>query len=196
MTRHLKSLALAIVAVLGLSAPAWSQAYVNRNEAAAGANASANAPLHVMPMGVIYGNNAAVAGTTGTGEETLGTFAMPGGTLDVVGRRLRITADFSHAANTNSITPKLYFGSESLATAANTTSGGAMKIQCDVLKTGASTQQVDCWGLGGTAGVTPVIYSAAGAETDTSPITIKATCTGGTSGADCTLSDFEVEELN
>jgi hypothetical protein len=146
---------------------------------------------------IVFGLTATAGTGTGTSEQTLATFPLAPGALDVAGRHLRITADFARAANTDSVTPKLYFGSEALATAANTTSGSAMKIQCDVIKTGASTQQVNCWGLGGAAGVTPVIYSAAGAETDTSAITIKATCTDGTSAAnDCTLSDMFVEFLN
>src|ERR1700722_8971728 len=156
---------VALVLASGLSA-AVAQSNVQRNEAASGTN-SANAPDPVMPMGILYTNLAAVAGIAGTSEQTLATFSLPAGTLDHAGRHLRITADFTKLANTDSVIPKLYFGSEALATAANTTSAGAMKIQCDVVKTGASTQQVDCWGLGGTAGVTPVIYSAAGAETDT-----------------------------
>ncbi len=196
--RYTKLFSAAALALLVLAVPALAQTNaVQRNEAAAGPNAGANAPLPVMPMGIIYGTNASVAGTTGTGEQTLGTFAMPAGTLDVVGRRLKITASFSHAANSNAITPKLYFGSEALATAADSTTGSAAMIQCYVLKTAASTQNVDCWGLGGAAGVVPVTYSAPGStETDTAAITIKATCTGGTSGADCTLTNFAVEELN
>ena len=184
--------ALAMLATV----PAFAQSAVQRNEAAAGANQGANAPLPVMPMGVIYGINAPVTGTSGTSEQTLGTWAMPAGTLDVVGRRLRVTANFQHAANTNNVSAKLYFGSESLATANTATSGAATKLECDVLKTGASTQQVTCWGLGGAAGVVPVTYSAAGTETDTAAITIKASITAGTSGVDGTLSDFYVEELN
>ena len=191
------SFAAAVALLLALAPPSWAQSSaVQRNEAAAGPNASANAPLHTMPMGIIYGINAPVTGATGTSEQVLGTWAMPGGTLDVVGRRLRITANFQHAANTNDVSAKLYFGSEALATANTATSGAATKLECDVLKTGASTQQVTCWGLGGAAGVVPVTYSAAGTETDTGAITIKASVTGGTSGADGTLSDFYVEELN
>ena len=194
MKRILAATAMLLAISAGQQAFAQSTA-VQRNEAAAGA-ASANAPLPVMPMGVIYGLLAPVTGTTGTSEETLGTYAMPAGQLDVVGRRLIITANFQHAANTNNVTPKLYFGSEALATAVGATSAQAYKLQCDVLKTGASTQQVTCWGLGGAAGVVPVTYSVAATETDTSAITIKATCTGGTSGADCILSDFNVREMN
>ncbi len=188
----------AIVALLLSPLPVFAQGQaVQRNEAAAGPNASANAPLSVMPMGIIYGINASVAGITGTGEQTLGTWSMPAGTLDVVGRRLRITAEFAHAANTNNVTPKLYFGSEALATAVGAGSGQGYWIKCDVLKTAASIQNVDCQGLGGAAGVVPVSYSAPGStETDTAAIVIKATCTGGTTGADCTLTNFMVEELN
>lgn len=192
------SMGAALIALVALTLPALAQSSaVQRNEAAAGPNASANAPLAVMPMGVIYGINATVTGPTGTAENTMATWSMPAGTLDVVGRRLRITASFSHAANSNAITPKLYVGSEALATAADSTTGSAAMIQCTVLKTAASVQNIDCWGLGGAAGVVPVTYSAPGStETDTAAIVIKATCQGGTSGADCLLTDFRIEELN
>lgn len=196
--KRLLSLSFAAIVAFTLAAPPASAAdYIDRNEAAAGSMQGANAPHRVMPQGVVYEVLATATTATGTAEQTLGTFALPANALDVSGRHLRITADFATAANVNNKTPKLYFGSEALATAAIATSGAAGKLVCDVLKTGASTQQVNCWGLGGTAGVTPVTYSAAGAETDTAAITIKATCTDGTSSAgDCTLSDFYVEYLN
>jgi hypothetical protein len=192
----------ALIAALGLASilaqhPAWAQSgAVQRSESAAGPNASVNARFAVLPMGIIYGINTPVTGAAGISEQVLGTWAMPAGTLDIAGRRLRITANFQHAANTNNVSAKLYFGSEALATANTATSGAATKIECDVLKTAASAQQVTCWGLGGAAGVVPVTYSAAGTETDTAAITIKASVTGGTSGADGTLSDFYVEILN
>jgi len=153
-------------------------------------------PPSIKPAGILYGTTANVATGTGTSEQTLGTYSLPGYTLDQVGRRLRIRAMFVHAANTNSITPKLYFGSESIAGPANTTSGAGVVLELNVTKTGSNTQRVWGWGANGaTAPVNPTYQ--AGAETDTSAITIKATCTdGSSSAADCTLAGFSIEYLN
>lgn len=147
------------------------------------------------PMGVLFTTTATKGTATGTSEQTLATFSLPASALDQPGRRIRITAMFSKAANVDAVTGKIYFGSETISTGSNTTSGAGMFLSLEVVKSGSSTQIV--WGNGqsGTTNVTP--YSAAGAETDTSPITIKATCTDGTSAAnDCVLQDFYVEYMN
>jgi hypothetical protein len=146
-------------------------------------------------MGRIYGTTATVATGTGTSEQILGTYSLPANALDAAGRRLRIHAVFSKAANTNATTAKLYFGSAVITTPSNTTSGAGSELELNVVKTASNTQIVTGRGSMGTAAVTP--YSAAGAETDTAAIVIKATCTDGTSqAADCTLQDFWVEYLN
>lgn len=149
----------------------------------------------ISPAGIIYGLTGSVGMATGTGEQTLATYSLPANALDIVGRRVKMRAMFSKAANTDSVTCKLYFGSEVVSTGANTTSAAGMTLALTAVKTGASTQIV--WGAGaqGTTGVTP--YSAAGTETDTAAIVIKATCQDGTSAAnDGVLQDMEVEYLN
>lgn len=192
----LAALAVACLA-LAFSHPSLAQSSaVQRGEAAAGSNSSANAPLPVMPMGIIWETLASASGTTGTGEQTIATWTMPAGTLDVTGRRLRITATFGHAANTHTCAPKLYFGSESIAPGSDAVSGGADRAVLDVEKTGASTQQVDGWGILSAATLAVVATSATGAETDTAGIVIKATQTGGTTGADCSVTGLVVQELN
>lgn len=160
-----------------------------------GAGNTTNGAATLQPAGCLYGTSAAVATATGTSEQVLATYSLPAGALDAVGRRLHIRAAFSKAANTDSVTCKLYFGSESVSTGANTSSAAGMLLDLWVVKTGESTQIVTGAGQQGTTAVTP--YAAAGAETDTGAITVKASCTDGTSAAaDGTLQDFEVVYLN
>lgn len=135
-----------------------------------------------------------VGTATGTSEQTLATYTLPGNTMVNAGQRLRISAAFSKAANVDSVTCKLYFGSEVVSTGANTTSGAGMRLVLDVVKTGAKAQVVTGFGQAGTTVVTP--YSAAGSEDDTASagIVVKATCTDGTSAAnDAVLQDFRVD---
>lgn len=150
-------------------------------------------PFH--PMGAIFTTSATASTATGTGAQILGTYSLPANALDVTGRRLRISAAISTAANTNTKTCVLAFGAESVTTPAMATSAENAMLSLDVVKSGASTQIV--WGSGH-ANATPIaVYTAAGAETDTAAIVIKVTCTDGTSSArDATLQDLHVEYIN
>ena len=160
-----------------------------------GAGNQTNGAATLQPAGCLFDTTATAATATGTSEQVLATYSLPANSLDYIGRRLKIHAMFSKAANTDSVTAKLYFGSEVVSSGANTTSGAGMTLDLIVVKTGASTQIVTGQGLSGTTAVTP--YSAAGAETDTAAIVIKASCTDGTSAAaDCTLQDMEIDYVN
>lgn len=144
--------------------------------------------------GKLYGITSSIATGTGTAAQTLGTYSLPGGALDVPGRKLRIVAAFTSAANTNSKTCTLNFGSEQVSTGAVTTSAQKSFLELNVLKTGTNTQTV--WGNGQTGTTNIAVYSAAATETDTAAIAITAICTDGTSSAgDATLIDFFVEAI-
>ncbi len=148
----------------------------------------------IHPMGVVFSQNGAVAGATGTGEQVIATYSLPAGALDVPGRRVRSTAVFLHAANGNACTFKSYFGSEVISSGSNSTTGSGAVFTTDAVKTGASTQEVTQWGYNVTTNI--AIVSTAATEADTAPIVIKASVQGGTTGADCTVSDFVIEFLN
>jgi len=149
-------------------------------------------PFH--PMGALFTTTATASTATGTGAQILATYSLPANSLDVAGRRLRITAEFSTAANGNTKTCALAFGGASISQAVSTT-GQNIIIYLDVVKSGASTQII--WG-GGQFGITNIAaVSTAGTETDTAAIVIKSTCTDGTSSAgDATLQDMFVEYMN
>jgi hypothetical protein len=152
-------------------------------------------PFH--PMGLLYTITATSGTGTGTGAQTLGTYSLPANALDAPGRKLRITAAFTTAANTHSKTCTLNFGTgpEQVSTGAMSTSSETAELSLVVTKTGSSTQTVTGSGVVAT---TPIAtYYAAGAETDTGALTISAICTDGTSAAnDAVLADFFVEYMN
>jgi hypothetical protein len=147
------------------------------------------------PMGLIYSITTPVGTGTGTGAQTLGTYSLPASALDAAGRKVRITAMFTTAANTHNKTCTLNFGSESVTTPTMATSAETATLSMTATKTGSSTQTV--WG-NGIANVTPIAASfTAATETDTAAIVITAICTDGTSAAnDAVLEDFFVEYMN
>lgn len=147
-------------------------------------------------MGVVYGTTATAATATGTSEQTLATYSLPANALDKAGRRVRVRAAFTTAANANNKTMKLYFGSSVITTPTAATNAKNAVLELVVVKTGSSTQIVSGTGIVDTTPVTPYV-NASSAETDTAAIVIKATGTDGTSSAaDITLDDFQVEYMN
>lgn len=143
--------------------------------------------------GKVLSSDAQNAGTTGTGEQTVKTFSLPANSLCQGSQGLRIKATFSHAANTHGVTYKLYFGSESISSGSDTTSGDIALLELDVVKTGSKTQLVTASGVAAGAVLAPAITRAT--EDDTAAITIKATVTGGTTGADGACESLQVEFL-
>jgi hypothetical protein len=147
------------------------------------------------PEGVVYSITATQSTGTGTGEQTLASYSLPANSLDIAGRNIRIVALFKHAANSDTVTNKLYFGSEVMTDAGGAASNQVTIVTCYILKTGTNTQNVSFLAQRGTVAVSPTEFAAT--ETDSSAITIKATATDGTSSAgDGNLVGFFVEYLN
>lgn len=147
------------------------------------------------PGGVVYNLPAPVASAAGTGAQILGTYSLPANAFDIAGRRVRVAASFTTAANTNNKTCVLAFGSETISTGAMATSGETAVLFLAATKTAASVQTVWANGNINTTLIKPVVTT--GAETDTAAIVIKVTCTDGTDSAgDVTLQDFYVEYMN
>jgi hypothetical protein len=144
-------------------------------------------------VGVVKASSPAAA-TTGTTKQTLGTYTIPANALAANGKGYRITAWYTTAANANSKTMAIDFGSQtSVATKTTTTSADVVVLTVIILKTGSSTQSV----LGtayATAASIPV--NTAGSQTDTAAIVVNLTATTGTSSGDATLQSFIVEVLN
>ena len=203
MTNLIRSVALcAIVLTLGLFSRAMAElspllSTMNADNVTLypGLIAYPNGGFH--PMGVIYTITAPVGTGTGTGAQTLGTYSLPANALDAVGRKLRISATFSTAANTHAKTCTLNFGAApvQISTGSMTTSSQTASLGMVVTKTGSNTQTVTATGLVATTPLANAITAAT--ETDTGALTIAAICTDGTSAAnDATLQDFFVEYMN
>jgi hypothetical protein len=130
----------------------------------------------------VQNSAAGVGNTNDTTEDTLFTYSLPASSLDTTGRALFITAFGSFANNSHSKHARLYFGSEVIDSGANTTTGGiGWVLEMTVLKTGSSTQIISSQTVAGT--VHGGCTTQAGAETDTSAITIKVTGQTGTAAA-------------
>lgn len=147
------------------------------------------------PSGIIYTTIATVSTGTGTGVQTLATYTLPANALDVPGRRMRIIATFSYAANANNKTSTVNFGSASFTTGALPSNGVVGTIEINVVKRGANAQTVIGAGVVGTTAITGT--STATSIVDTSPIVITATCQNAVSSAgDCVLQDLLVQYYN
>lgn len=132
------------------------------------------------------------ATTTGTTEQSLATYTMPANTMATNGRGVRITASFTHAANTNGTIAYVRFGGQQVAIRANSTSGATTRITAEVIRTGAATQWSTALATGATTG-----QALSGALTvDLSQtVNITATATTGTAAGDLTLDFFMVEAI-
>lgn len=80
------------------------------------------------------------ANNVSTGETDLITYPMPGGTLAVNTRGVRITAWGTSAANVNAKTLKVYFGATVVATTVTSLSATPWVLRATVLRVTATTQ--------------------------------------------------------
>jgi hypothetical protein len=149
------------------------------------------------PEGIIYTATGTAGGAATTVEQTLGTFSLPANSLDTAGRRIRIVAMFSKAANTDQITGKLYWAGTSYSSGSVTSNATNVRLQLDVVQSSfANVQVVTGVGWVGTGTqLNPLTTTVSGTQANAQ--TIQATCTQGSSTAnDCVLQDLEVEFMN
>jgi hypothetical protein len=124
--------------------------------------------------GVIYSDYTA-RGNSGTAETDLGSYEIPADTLAADGAVVRITV-FGHlAANGNTKTIKVYFGSTSIQVYSTTGNDLAWDAHAVVIRTGAATQEMTA--RGGTGATT--IDDASPTETLSGAVTVKVTGQGG-----------------
>jgi hypothetical protein len=118
-----------------------------------------------------------------TNETDLWTYTLPANTLSANGRGVRITVWFTTAANANTKTGKLYFGSTVLGGPSTTVSAAPIRITAEVIRTGAGTQVYSEVGISGNFASGTSQNAGALTETLTGAVTIKATGTNGTAAA-------------
>jgi hypothetical protein len=142
--------------------------------------------------GLLFSYYTATGNGADTTEDTLATFSLPANTFATTGEMLRIRAWGKTAANGDNKTMKLYFGASVVTTPTAATNNKGWFLQLEVIRSGASTQQVFGTGLVDTTAVTP--YYNAGADTDTAAIVIKCTGQAGTGNANDILLEGMVIE--
>lgn len=140
----------------------------------------------------LYAPVATPATTTGTTIQTLGTLTLPASLLANAGQGVRIHC-WGAGTNTGTNTLTLQFGSQTaFAVAGGATTAGTFDAQMDVVKSGASTQQIFSKGWFNVTMTQPV--NTAGTQADTA--TIPITCSGtSTTSAQFTLNGMTVELL-
>lgn len=102
-------------------------------------------------------------GNVGTGEDTLFTYSLPAATLATNGHSVKLRASGTFAANGNTKTLKVKFGATTIVSTA-----GAFQqrwvVDCEIIRTGATTQKCNCTVVGSDTGITHSTYFTA-AET-------------------------------
>ena len=162
--------------------------------------ALANTMFSLITSGVngeIANGSGAISSAATTAAQTLASTSRPGGTLNRAGQALRLRcagmlANTSHTTNTISLT----FGSQSITTAAATTSGQGYDLELVVMDGG--TQPSTITSGRGTVGTVVVSPTSSTSVTDdlTAAQTAKCTTTQGTaSAADVVNYLFYIEQI-
>jgi hypothetical protein len=128
-------------------------------------------------LGGTLTNVTTAVGNVGAGEDTLMSYTLPKNTLGNAGDKLEIEAFGTLAANGNSKTIKLYFGSQVIfSTGAVASNALDWHIRAAVLRTGAATQIITSQFSGDTVLVTQTADFVAGTQSLAADVIIK--CTG------------------
>lgn len=133
--------------------------------------------------------------TTGTAEEVLRTYTLPGGTMATNGDRLFIRAVFSLAANANSKTMALKIGGIGgtlLALQTTTQNGSVVVLEATVYRTAPTTG--DCYRIQFLTATFAQSFTGL-AQIWANATDIVATATTATAAGDVTLRDFTVDYI-
>lgn len=142
---------------------------------------------------LLYTTIASVASTATSSEQTLASYSLPGGTLNI-GTKLRIKASFSAGANGDTKTFKCYFGASVMTSGSLTTNNKNGSCEMIVTKTAASAQIAYANMLVDTTPITGYV-NLSGTDNDANAITIKFTGTSLATAGDIVMNDFSVERL-
>jgi hypothetical protein len=132
------------------------------------------------------------ASNVSTTETDLITYSLPANTLSANGQKVRITTWGTIAANANSKTVKLYFGSTAVVTRTSTLNNGSWVVTGLVARTGATTQ-IEVGSNVFSADLALIPSTASPAETLSGAVTIKVTGTSATASSDVTALGMYVE---
>ena len=173
-----------------------SEYFQNWNATVSQLISSASIAGYARSTALLYTTTAPSSDGSTTGEQTLASYTLPGGTLNV-GTKLRIKVSFAGASNSNNKTFKLYFGASVITSGTLTTNNKNGSAEMIVTKIGAGPvyQLVYANMLVDTTPITGYVNQS-GADNDASNVTIKFTGTNGTAvPGDVIINDFSVERL-
>jgi hypothetical protein len=131
--------------------------------------------------GTLSSNTTSTCTIANTSETDLWTYSLPANALSVDGRGVRVTAYFTYAANADTKTVKIYFGSASATLDNSATSGNGVRGTMVVIRTGSNAQFLAADAVRGFAVSSSAVTTTT--QTDTAAITIKVTGTNGTAAA-------------
>lgn len=175
---------------LGEAANRWSNAYF-AGDVQIGAGSGSATPIAV---GRLTTSTTAV-GNVGAGEDDLISYSLPANTLTSNNRGVRVTA-WGTAANTAAAkTLKLYFGATAVVTTALTANQvGSWRVVCEVIRTGAATQDAIAQLIQG--GATTLVDAEFTTPTETLTGAVVIKCTGtATNNDDIVQEGLVVESL-
>lgn len=148
----------------------------------------------VVPSGRLTTVTTQVGTDANTNEKDLATYSLPAGSLATDGQAVKITAFGTVAANGNTKTIRIYFGSTVIRARVTTANGVAWYFEGTVVRTSATAQKA-------TADITisgpgPAPEYTTPAETLANAVTIKVTGQNGTGQAnEIVLQGLMVEVL-
>jgi hypothetical protein len=148
--------------------------------------------------GVLYVDTADHTGAAGTVEQTLGTYTLPAGTLDVNNESVEIYAAFSITGAANS-TVRIRFGGLAgnvvyQSETANRT-GDSIMITARIYRTGAATQKATAMANDQLGDLTVRGYYSAPTQTLANALAIVATGQNATDGSRVTLRTLEIRHF-
>ena len=152
----------------------------------------------VARVGGVLNVNTTSQATTGTSEEVLATYTLPANTLSANGKAIRVTANLSGAANTNSKTARIRLTNTSgaaLASVTSTTSAAEISFSVVIIRTSATTFNSVSMG-GAHAGNVQVNRNTGISATFSGDVVFVVTGLTGTSAGDLTFQLLLVEALN
>jgi hypothetical protein len=150
--------------------------------------------VNTQGTGLYFSLPAVTTATAAATTQTLASVTIPANTFTTTGAAYRIKGTWTKAANVNSVTPIITFGTFTYTGGANTTSAGSETLECLIVRTGVSTQSTTCNGVNQ---VTPIAAAyAAGTASEVADIAVTGQCTQGAASADCSLNTFTVEAMH
>lgn len=154
--------------------------------------AAGTAPTALANIGGRLHSDTVASPTTGTTKETLMSYTLPGNSLSAAGKAIRITFQFTTAANANSKTVTVEFGGQVLYTFTTSTSAASAFGTILVVQQTTGNQMYYTPGTGFETGGSIVLLDSL-TLTETGNLAVELTGTTATASGDATANHLLVE---